>query len=298
MKPQELVKKIADFVENLIEHTKGLILLLVFAVAVLGGIAGYRYYRHTQDDPEFCTSCHMMGDAFTEWRKGKHRDIVCQSCHQLNMLEQNQILIAYVFRGTETKFSETHGRKKPWVNCRKCHMDEASQGSVTMRKSYGHARHVFMQKIDCKVCHKNTLHNFLPNETACQNCHADKGVHGIGMEAFSCLKCHSFSEKAASMVPQDRCIKCHGRIDSNSPMSGLLCHQCHRPHGKVKQTSESCMATCHRNETAVGQHGLHMKKGLGCLDCHKPHTWTVGKEKSLSLCSRCHPYKDPKRFIY
>lgn len=292
------VKKIADFLIKLIEETKGFILVVIVAIALLGTIVGYRYYRYTQEEPEFCMSCHMMKEAFLEWRKGRHRDVICQTCHQLSMLEQNQLLVAYVVKGNGVKFSQTHGREKPWEGCKKCHMDEVAQGSLTMRKSYGHARHVFMQKIECKTCHKNTLHNFRPNENACQNCHRDKGVHGIGMEAFSCLKCHSFSEKIPSMIPKDRCIKCHNSIDGKGPMSGLLCHQCHKPHGRIIPNSITCSGECHKNEAVVGQHGFHIRKGVNCLDCHKPHTWIVGRDKAMTLCSKCHPYKDPKRFIY
>ena len=177
-------------------------------------------------------------------------------------------------------------------------MNQATQGSLTMEKAYGHARHVFIQRIICKTCHKGALHNFYPNENACQKCHKDKGVHVLGMEAFSCLKCHSYSEKTPSMVPKDRCVKCHTNIPRTSPMAGLLCHQCHKPHGEIIPSSSTCVSECHQNETAVGQHGFHMEKGLNCLDCHKAHIWVVGKERANTLCSRCHPYKEPKRFIY
>ncbi|MDP2279709.1 MAG: hypothetical protein Q8K51_15980, partial [Nitrospirota bacterium] len=118
------------------------------------------------------------------------------------------------------------------------------------------------------------------------------------MEAFSCLKCHSFSEKKPSMVPKDRCVKCHTGVSVKGPMSNLLCHQCHKPHGKIKPASESCLGECHRNEASVGQHRFHMKKGLKCLDCHKPHSWVVGRNRAALLCSKCHAPKDPKRFIY
>src|SRR6266545_2013021 len=111
---KQWVKKIADFIEKLIEESKGFVLLLILAIALLGGTAAYKYKSYTQDEPEFCTSCHMMKEAFTEWRKGKHRDVICQSCHHLNMLEQNQLLVAYVVRGKDTKFSQSHGREKPW----------------------------------------------------------------------------------------------------------------------------------------------------------------------------------------
>ncbi|PIX87628.1 MAG: hypothetical protein COZ31_09430, partial [Nitrospirae bacterium CG_4_10_14_3_um_filter_44_29] len=77
-------------------------------------------------------------EAFTEWQKGKHRDIVCQICHHLSILEQNQLLVTYVVKGGSKNFSQTHGREKPWQECRKCHVSEVSQGSVTLKKSYGH----------------------------------------------------------------------------------------------------------------------------------------------------------------
>lgn len=281
-----------------IEHLKGFALAAFVTVAVLSALVGYRYYRYTQDDPQFCGSCHLMKDAFTEWQKGRHSDIVCQRCHQLTIFEKNQLLVAYVVKGNQP-LAQTHGREKPWTACRKCHMDNIAQGSLTMEKSYGHARHVFMHHMECKKCHKNTLHNFHPNENACQECHKDKGVHGIGMEAFSCLKCHSFSEKTPSMIPKDRCSKCHKNIPHKGPMSGLLCHQCHKPHGKIKPTSATCTQECHRNETEVGQHRLHhIEKGLDCMYCHKPHTWIVGQERARSTCAQCHPYKDPQSFIY
>lgn len=291
-------KKLLDSIVSCIEEIKGPLLFGFVIVAVLGVVVGHRYYRYTQDDPQYCGSCHLMKEAFTEWQKGKHRDIVCQTCHNLSILEQNQLLVAYVVKADNKQFSQTHGREKPWKECRKCHMGEASQGSVTLNKSYGHARHVFMQNVDCKMCHKSMLHSFKPAGKACQSCHKDKGVHGIGMEAFSCLNCHSFSEKTPSMVPKDRCIKCHTKISPKGPMSNMLCHQCHHPHGKIIPKSETCISECHQNETSVGQHGFHMNKGLNCLDCHKAHSWVVGVERARALCVKCHAYKDPKRFIY
>ena len=290
--------KLTKLLDKVIEHLKGFVLALIVIVAILGVVVGYKYYRHTQEDPEFCMSCHIMKEAFTEWYKGKHRSIICQKCHQLSILEQNQLLMTYVVRGNSKQFSQTHGREKPWSSCKECHMNEAAQGSLTLNKSYGHARHVFIQKINCKICHKSSLHDFHLNKDACQKCHKDKGVHGLGMEAFSCLKCHSYSEKTPSMVPKDRCVKCHTNIPRTSPMAGLLCHQCHKPHGEIIPKPSMCVNECHQNETAIGQHGFHMKKGLNCLDCHKAHIWVVGQDKAKTLCSRCHPYKETKRFIY
>jgi hypothetical protein len=293
---RNLRNRASRLMTGLIEHLKGFVLALIAVISVLGVVVGYKYYRHTQEDPEFCMSCHMMKEAFQEWERGKHRDIVCQKCHHLSLIEQNQLLITYVVKGKST-FSGTHGRKKPWTECKSCHLSEVAQGSITLRKSYGHAKHVFMQNIECKVCHGRSLHQFRPDEKACQNCHKDKGVHGVGMEAFSCLKCHSFSEKAPTLVSKERCLKCH-RVPASGPMANFQCHQCHRPHGKIKLKSADCLGECHVNEATVGQHKLHMKKGMECLDCHKAHKWVVGQGEAKSLCNRCHRIKDPRTFIY
>jgi nitrate/TMAO reductase-like tetraheme cytochrome c subunit len=290
-------RKIDELIGKVLEHIKGFVLAAFVTVAVLSALVGYRYYRYTQDDPQFCVSCHLMKDAYSEWQKGKHRDVVCQQCHQLSILEKNRLLVAYVVKGNQP-LAQTHGREKPWKACRGCHMENMSQGSVTTNKSYGHARHVFMQGVQCKGCHKGALHNFHPNEKACQSCHKDKGVHGIGMEAFSCLKCHSFTEKTPSMIPKDRCIKCHTKIAARGPMSGLLCQQCHKPHGKIHPTAATCLGECHRNETSVGKHGLHLRQGIDCMYCHKPHSWVVGRNSTITLCGKCHRPKNPQLFIY
>lgn len=293
-------KNFFDGIIKALEEIKGPIFFAFIVIAVLGIIVGYRYYRYTQDEPQYCAQCHLMAEAYTEWQKGRHRDVVCQKCHHLSILEQNQLLVAYVVKGNNRQFSQTHGREKPWQGCRDCHKNEISQGSLTPQKAFGHAKHVFIENIECKTCHKIALHNFHPSEDSCQKCHKDKGVHGIGARAllcFSCLKCHSFSQKEQAMIPQERCYRCHTGIPTKGPMSDILCYQCHKPHGNINPDSDTCMTQCHKNEAAVGQHGLHMKKGLKCLDCHKPHTWVVG-QRAKSLCGRCHEFRDPRLFVY
>lgn len=276
------------------DHVKGFI-LAVIVISLF--IYGYTYYRYTQDDPDFCASCHLVKGAHADWLNGKHRDVLCQKCHQLGNIEQNLRLMSYVITG-KNPITVTHGRTTPWQECKNCHMDIISQGSVTPSKSYGHAKHYAVKKIDCKTCHIPTLHNFPPNEDACQKCHQDKGVHGISMEEFSCLKCHSFSRKPPSMVSKDKCIRCHSSIPKKGPMSGLFCHYCHKMHTRVKPTAITCTTGCHRTEAALGQHGLHTKRKIGCIYCHKSHTWTIGESKTRILCSECHSYRDPRAFRY
>ena len=58
-------KKIIDSIVKCVEEVKGFILVAVVIVAVLGGIVGHRYYRYTQDEPQYCASCHLMKEAFS-----------------------------------------------------------------------------------------------------------------------------------------------------------------------------------------------------------------------------------------
>jgi nitrate/TMAO reductase-like tetraheme cytochrome c subunit len=291
-------KSLSSFCTKFIEENQKAIVLLLLLVTVIGGIVGYRYYRYTKEDPQFCSSCHLMQEAYKTWRKSPHRDFTCQRCHVMSILEQNRMLVAYVVRGTKST-RQKHGRISPWNACRECHLSDVAQGSVTLKKSYGHARHVFMENISCSKCHTGTSHTFAPNEQACSGCHKDKVIHGLGMEGLSCLKCHSYGEPAPKMISNDRCLSCHKDYPKDGPMATLRCFDCHHPHGQLKPTSQDCLKNCHGNEARVGQHNLHMVRAdLECLDCHKAHTWFIGIKQAKDLCNRCHELKDPATFIY
>ncbi len=274
------------------------IIILILIVSAIILVRGYRFYEYTKTDPRFCSTCHLMEEGFRQWRRSKHSHIICQKCHELTLLEENKLLLAFAFKGT-WHVPQEHGSKKPWEACLGCHIQEAAQGAKTLRSSYGHARHVFMQEIKCNSCHRNTIHNFSADSQLCQNCHKDKLVHGMGMAGLYCLNCHSFAEERPKMVSVERCYNCHSDIPRKGVMARIECFQCHHPHGELKMKSKDCLGTCHGNETRVGKHGKHMKlTPLECIDCHLPHTWVVGRELAKTLCTKCHPYRDPMLFIY
>lgn len=293
------MQKVIEFIEEFLrEHRKSIIVLLLL-VSITGGLLGLRYYKKIRTDPDFCATCHMMQESYKGWQLSSHRDIICQKCHRLSLSEQNKLLMTYVITGYTEPREQAHGKVEPWNSCRECHLLTAQQGSVSMRKSYGHARHVFMQEIDCADCHSAQLHNFAPDEKSCQNCHEDKLVHGLGMAGLTCLNCHSFGAETARMVSDKKCFGCHEEMPRAGPMASFHCFACHKPHGKIQLTNADCLGNCHGNEATVGQHGLHMEKTeLGCLDCHKAHSWTVGEKEAPGLCDRCHATKDPRTFIY
>jgi hypothetical protein len=288
-----------------LQEIKPPLLLLLFLISLTIIIVGYRYYRHTQENPEFCLSCHLMKEAYKTWEKSKHSDIICQTCHRLSLIEQNKLLIAFV-TGTKS-VRETHGRQKPWQACKECHFPDIEQGAISDSKTFGHARHVFTKKINCSECHiggasnsSGDLHEFKPESDACLKCHKDRLVHGLGMEGLQCLNCHTFSkEPSQKLVSERRCLECHGNIQRSGVMGSLRCFDCHKPHAKIKLEGADCLGRCHSHELEVGQHKLHIEKAkVDCLYCHRAHTWRVGRELATRICTKCHSYREPSRFVF
>jgi cytochrome c nitrite reductase small subunit len=274
----KLFSKMFDKLERgLSPREKIVIVSLLLVITVLGIVLAARYYTYIQKNPQFCTSCHLMEEAYRAWALSGHRHIVCQDCHQLGLLEQNRLLVKFVF-STDRKTPEPHGNETPWKVCMKCHWDDAAQGSLTVKKSTGHARHVFQEKLACKDCHSRTVHSFRPEKGACLRCHKDWEIHGVGMEEISCFRCHAFSPKKQDTFLPDRgrCLSCHRKSSKASfpervPMARLNCYECHRPHAGIKPNDDDCLR-CHTQEV-LSLKPVH-RPGKHCKDCHKPHRWT------------------------
>jgi hypothetical protein len=275
------------------------IILLVLLLCAVAAATGYKYTQFIDSDPAYCTLCHLTQEGYNSLEQSKHYNIICQDCHELTVLEGNNLLMSYYVMGNK-EVDQAHGRKAPWKECIECHDREASQGSITFRDSYGHARHVFMHNFKCNLCHEGKLHNFeIVESNKCKACHSDKLVHGMGTTGTQCLNCHSFSDRSEYMVTDDKCYACHLDLLEFTVMININCHECHHPHEKEKLKNPDCLGSCHSTEASVGQHGVHMEQtDLTCIECHKPHLWEVSKENAPGLCDQCHTMRDPKTFLY
>jgi hypothetical protein len=277
----KLISKLFDKLQQgLSPRDKTILVALMVLTSVLGIVLAVRYYSYIQKNPEYCNSCHLMEEAYRAWKLSGHRNIACQECRHLGLIEQNRLQVKFVM-GTGQKTPEPHGNETPWKTCTKCHWDDVAQGSLTVNKSTGHARHVFMEKLDCKACHSRTVHAFRPDKDACLRCHKDKEIHGVGMEGISCLRCHAFSPKKqeAFIPPRDRCLSCHHKSSKTPfpervPMARLNCYECHKPHTGVKPLDIDCLR-CHTQEVLMLK-PAH-KTAEHCASCHKPHRWTVSQ---------------------
>lgn len=279
----KFIAKIIDKLERgLSPRDKTIIVSLLLIISVLGIVLAVRYYNYIQKNPQFCNSCHLMEDAYTAWKLSGHRNIVCQNCHQLGIIEQNRLLVKFVFTSGR-KTPEPHGNETPWKTCTTCHWYDAAQGALTVNKSTGHARHVFMEKLSCKDCHSRTVHTFRPENDSCLRCHRNWKIHGMGMEremgGISCLRCHAFSPKKMEPFIPDRqmCLSCHRKSARTSfpdrvPMARLNCYECHKPHTRMKPGNDDCLR-CHTQEV-LDLKPVH-ETTKPCMSCHVPHRWTA-----------------------
>ena len=307
------------------------IMLITFALLffVGMGLVGYKINDYFEHDPDACMMCHVHDDANKAWAKSAHKTVNCHECHHSTKKEQVVQMYRFAVLGQKT-VSPRHGAViVAWKICIQCHWERNDHypNAPLVNRSRYHAKHVFIEQIECAKCHGYITHQFLPEERFCLKCHQDKEVHGTGMEKLACLNCHT--DRTKDLKPgRMKCLFCHGgeqvrkqliadgTIDvkyfqpsqqlirkatkieapNDAPMQ-FYCYVCHKPHAKVKPDMGDCIK-CHKVEPGVGKHDLHIKTmNMKCMDCHKPHVWRITAAQAKKDCVKCHEYKDPKKFI-
>jgi hypothetical protein len=302
---------------------------LLVMMAAGSGFVSFKAYDFTEHNPQFCVSCHLMQPAFDAWTTSSHSEINCHDCHYLTIVDKNKLLLNFVlYRPDEVP--ERHGEIiVPWKKCVRCHWDEdeAYPEAKKINDSQIHAKHYFMQQIECSKCHGYLTHRFRPEARFCVQCHTGKEVHGAGMEQLACLNCHT--DRTRDLRPdRAKCLFCHGNGEERQEMlaEGTLdtrnhkvpddilkraikikltegapmhfdCNTCHHPHAKVRPDWKNCFQ-CHQNIPITGAHQMHVgTMGLDCNTCHKPHIWRVTEAQAKTDCVLCHEYRDPKKFL-
>ena len=257
-------------------------------IVALGACAvGFtQFKRYVAEDPGFCAHCHKTSPEFSAWTKGQHRGTACQSCHHGSSEQGLAMLRAFIVDGSTSK-----PRKHAEVevgSCAACHLSHDPRWKQ-IGESRGHRVHVEQHKIACVTCHATSVHGFEPASASCVSCHGKHLVGVTGMEKLHCFACHEFLTTEPGLRPTRRdCMRCHSAQGINAPMSDhggameMACAACHKPHAPPGQA----LLPCTRCHTEMRKGGLHARPGHArCLDCHKPHTWTV----EAPSCLRCHP---------
>ena len=243
--------------------------ILLILVLIIAAIPALFIYDYTQNNPKFCTTCHLMNGAYDTWSVSAMHDVKCHTCHETDMIESMNHVYDVLFKDPSevTKPVEINNEL-----CETCHASNDPQWLQVVNTA-GHKVHFFGEEnyADCIDCHGLNLHVFEPPEQACLNCHDPENVHASEMMMNDCITCHDFLVESNDLTPtRDNCLECHeqkGVITVSMPPDAHIdssCTTCHNPHGTV--TAINC-GECH--DVSEGLHAISLH--ADCTSCHVPH---------------------------
>ncbi len=338
--PLNFIRRIGAWFSTGLSNKAKIIIISVLFMFSLGTLyAAYKVNDYFENNPNACSTCHVHDKANKAWVTSEHSGINCHECHHSTKIDQMRQLYSFVVLG-HNKVTPRHGEViVPWKLCFSCHWErnEKYPTAADISRSRYHAKHVFIERIECTKCHGYRTHKFTLEERYCVTCHKDKEVREhMGpaeecgpMATLPCLNCHT--DRTKDLKPgRKKCLFCHGTSESlrkeliadgtidvkhflpapqlikkspkiqvadKLPMQ-FVCYECHNPHKKIKPDSTDCLTKCHSTVLSIGKHDLHVNTmNLKCLDCHKKHVWKVTEEQAKKDCVTCHDYKDPKSFL-
>ncbi len=260
-------------------------LLLVLGVVIIALPAIY-IYDYTQNNPKFCTTCHLMNEAYETWEASAMHDLNCHTCHETDMVTSISHVVEVLTKNPQevTKTVEIDNEL-----CENCHASEDPQW-LNVVNTAGHKVHFFGEEnhADCIDCHGLELHVFRPPEESCLECHDPESVHASDTMHVDCMNCHQFLVEGRSLEPaREDCLECHSGMEEAvfsvvvQAHENSTCTQCHNPHGEVTQVECSL---CHQAEEGLHNVSAH----TDCQSCHLPH-----QEKPVrEVCGSCHLDKE------
>ncbi|MHB8858898.1 MAG: NapC/NirT family cytochrome c [Thermoleophilia bacterium] len=305
------IKGIGSWIAHLPVVAKVVLGTLLVVVIFGGSYGSYRMYDYTQNDPEFCRSCHTMEVAWTKWSNSEHSKVACHSCHTVSPIGGAQLVVNYLMERPDRNTNHAAVSDKA---CEKCHYSGDPQW-VQVENTAGHKTHAEGQNIACQTCHGMRLHSFRPSTEICAACHADhvagqeKAIKVEQMRDMHCTECHPFLREDSPLRPtRETCLSCHQKLPNtgvvfpdNAPMK-WDCRECHKPHDQARPVVD-CLS-CHTDAKTNGLHGKTTHSQQTCKTCHQPHKWTVTtREPCLTchqdkvnhnpggVCADCHDYK-------
>jgi hypothetical protein len=258
---------------------------VIIAIALLIiAIPSYFIYDYTQNNPKFCTTCHLMNTAYETWDISAMHDLNCHECHESDMVESLGHVVEVLTENPQhvTKVTEVDNEL-----CEECHASNDRRWRQ-VASTAGHEVHFFErdQPPDCIECHGLRLHVFEPPEEICMECHDKETRMDTPEIEMHCLDCHEFTDRLLFPEKED-CINCHDFARLQAIMDESIhqsvrvetdCFSCHNPHEERKFVDcESCHDT--------GGLGLHDNTShTSCELCHTPHSLTGMRDN----CLTCH----------
>ena len=116
-------------------------------------------------------------------------------------------------------------------------------------------------------------------------------VEGLGID---CRYCHSSVESSASagMPPTYTCMSCHSQVWNQAPMLAPV-------RASLEQNTPIEWTRIHQlPDYAYFHHGIHIQKGVGCVECHgrvdkMPLMWKA-ESMTMSWCLDCHRHPEER----
>lgn len=287
------------------------------AAVIAAGAFAKVSWDYTQHANEFCTACHVMGDAFRKFTQSEHADLECHDCHQQPISASMRQVYLWVLERPEEI-----GPHSPVPNerCAECHIQQDPDSTwQRIAATAGHRVHLesdsaALDTAMCVTCHGVEVHRFVPASQTCgqADCHAEEDTRIVlgrmaGQTGLHCVGCHEFTAPVSEQVPRDtahqalvptesQCLGCHEMQQvladfqvEEDPHDGR-CGWCHDPH--AQETPAAAFATC----TGSGCHSQPdtlspFHQGIAhavledCGACHEAHDWSAEGQD----CASCHP---------
>ncbi|HEY3316153.1 MAG TPA: NapC/NirT family cytochrome c [Bacillota bacterium] len=230
-------------------------------------VVGFRAYRYTQNNPQFCRSCHLMETPFRLWQGSVHSTVNCHSCHESSIKTSLRQVFETV---TRHPIQVTKHAVVPGAACQRCHSGPGGTPDITGTDI--HVAHVERRKIQCTDCHGTSLHVFQAPEAICQKCHGPyekggaKAEKTLGMQDLPCGSCHQYLGQTGSLLPaRPTCLGCHqpaltAGLHAAPMHSGTDCYVCHQVHLEALPSRAPC-ETCHSDKQ-------NHFPGQVCRTCH------------------------------
>jgi hypothetical protein len=226
------------------------------------------YSCHKQDDNhrgrygKKCHSCHKQnnwgGSQFDHTEntrfplRGKHKKLICASCHQGVLSEEN----LSVECNSCHRADDVH-KSKQGEQCQHCHQDTGWSEGVLFDHGLTHFPLLGMHALaTCEECHISAA--FQDTETKCNACHGEDDKHKTALGS-DCKQCHNPNSWNVWIFDHDR----QTDFELEGAHSELHCEQCHyKPVKSEVRQSSQCHA-CHEFDDAHrGQFGRY------CERCH------------------------------
>lgn len=170
-----------------------LIVLMVFTVLAVSGLAGTEYYT---SQPEFCGLCHTVEKPFDSWAKSGHEDANCVDCHfapgKESILEANLRGIEQVFEAVFPDAEATAEVGEVQIQSKassiSCSTSQCHPGKKSLNRRINSAENV-------PFTHKPHNDGIIEGKTLnCGTCHTEvKAAEDYAVSSVTCYFCNGFN---------------------------------------------------------------------------------------------------------